>query len=121
DALLQPAGWPRRMLTVLAAPATDPGLLTPTGLRALHAAASLLFAPSMLDDAVLSLAPRHAQRLPCAFDAAQTAEPADRPMSAVLEEYGRVVMLTSAGGDMAPQIGACLNAMQERGVHVESL
>src|SRR5690606_18605473 len=121
DALLQPAGWPRRMLTVLAAPATDPGLLTLKGLRALHAADALLFDPSMHDDAVLSMARRDAQRLPCAFDAWQTAEQADSTMSAVLEEYGRVVMLTPAGGDIAPQIGACLNAMQERGVHVESL
>ena len=121
DALLQAAGWPRRMLTVLAAPATDPGLLTLKGLRALHAADALLFDPSMHDDAVLSMARRDAQRLPCAFDAWQTAEQADSTMSAVLEEYGRVVMLTSAGGDIAPHIGACLNAMQERGVHVESL
>src|SRR5690606_38357737 len=62
EALLQPMGWPRRMLTVITAPARDPGLLTLKGLRALHAADALLFDPSIHDEAVLSMARRDAQR-----------------------------------------------------------
>lgn len=92
--LNNPTNWPRKLLTVLAAPSHDPGQLTLKGLRALHQADALLYDPRLHDEAVLAMARRDAERLPVHLEAwLENSQAAERTRE-ILEEHGRVALLT---------------------------
>lgn len=115
----QPAG---RMLSILAAPTDDPGLLTLKGLRALHQADALLFDPNHHKEAVLGMARRDAERLPLQFASWLEETDASHSLLRTLEEHGRVVLLTRPQDSTdTPQFQKLLFKLKASNVMIERL
>lgn len=122
QALSAPGQWPRQRLTLLQAPAVDPGLLTLKGLRALHQADAIVFDPQRHDEAILSMARRDAERLPVHLESWLADADAAHRISLILQAHGSVVLLLDAQAPRAAQAVKTLPAaLQARDIFVETL
>lgn len=122
QSLAHPAAWPRTLLSVLAAPAHDPGQLTLKGLRSLHQADALLFDPAHHDEAVLAMARRDAERLPVSMERWLSDPQTPDRLFHTLQAHGRLVVLTGpAGTPPAAALETLLASLESCGVLTERL
>lgn len=122
QALATPENWPRMLLTLLRAPAGDPGLLTLKGLRALHQADAIVFDPQHHAEAIVAMARRDAERLPVNLPGWLEQAAAIDEIARILQAHGRVVLLADAARPELEAVFSQLLAQAEsRAIPVERL
>lgn len=121
-ALTFPESFPAAKLSVVRVHPADPGLLTLKALRALHEADALIFDPRIVDEAVVAMSRRDAERITVNLEEWKNADVIYSQLNMLTRDHGRVVYLVSATQlPLSENLEHGLRKLEEMGLPVQRL